>query len=364
MPLSGNITSKEAPGPKFTPTRASAGMTGQTAPIPGMAETPAPGTPPGEQQQQQQAPEGGEQQQQGQEGEQKRPDGWRLAKVAEKERLARERISEAKTAEANARKALEELEQRRGAVGVNEEQDRSFRRDPEALLRHFGYNPEGVLQFLLNGRQLTPEQKLAADFDERLRQTEKKAETRIEEIERKAQEARQKEDEEENAQELRQEQERTRQVIADTYAEIEDVVKASNGADFPLVKRAIERGRGLDAVYEQLQFISDEQYKETGRRPPITTRLYEMALKQVEEAAREELRETVGDPGISRALGFSNPPALPPRRPTTLPSNLRGRGAPAPVQDPEPPVNETEAQKRARVLGQVDRALKAGRITR
>lgn len=367
MPIQGSITSKEQPGAKFTPSRQSVGMTGQTAPIPGMtpaAEPAAPGQQQapqqreGEQQPGQEGQEGGEQEQQG-------GQSWRLAAVAKKEQQARARITEAKQAEADAKKALAELEQRRGQVAPTEDQDRTFRRDPEALLRHYGYAPEGVLQFLLNGRQLTPEQRLAADFDERLRQQDKTNEQRLEAL-RKEQEARAQQEEQQETQEsLREEQQRERQAMADTFAEIEDVVKASSAKDFPLVKRAIEKGRGLDAVFEQLQHISDRQHQETGRRPPITGRLYEQAIREVEEAARAELRETVSDPETARALGLNAPAPLPPRRPTTLPGSLRGRGSmqQAPVEQ-EAPANETADAKRVRVLGLVDKALKAGRIAR
>jgi hypothetical protein len=349
MPLNITPAAGAAPqqpgGPaKYVPTRNSPGMGPNTAPIDERAMPP--GTKPaaeagaaGEVDQEQPGAEG-----EGEEG--KGPDSWRFAKLAEKDRIARDRLNAARAAEGRLKSREEELGQREAALRAEEQKRATWRSNPAQLLRDHGFVPEAALQFMLNGEKLTPEQELARQVDQRLEQ---ERTSRTEELERIRQEQLQREQERDDGareQERRDLAAQEQAAVDELHADIGDVV-SGDAKSFPVLQKAGARAEA--AVFQRLNEISDKQLRETGRRPPVTTKMIERAAADVEAAARKELQETLSDQHVAEALGVGRPA---PRQVRTLTTDLPIRQS---VKDQaELQRQETEAEKRERVKRMIE----------
>jgi len=342
-PLSGNIAvtnrngSAATPGSAgapiaYTPTRDPAlGPNAPTAPIPGMPQQQAPQVPP----EQQEAP------QEGQEGAPVVQEAWRLAVVAQKDKQARMRLQEARAAEARARGREEALAAREEAIRREEEQRAIWRQNPNELLRAHGYNPESALQFMLNGQQMTPEQKLAATVD-----------AKLDEANRRNQEAINRVRDEEARREQARQQAQQREAQAYQQQEAEFAVREFKGeiAEFlqadPTYKvvTRLAGDRGVDAIFEEI----DNKFRTTGKR---------ISLKEASDTVRAQLiknaQELVSDQEVAAQLGVSLTPSQramvrpPPVR--TLQNNMGASTGQTLNQRPE-----TEAEKRARVSAQIE----------
>lgn len=336
-----------APAAKYSPARTSPGMTGNTAPLP---NAPAP---------QQQAPaEPGQEEQQESGTEEQQPDAdlsRRLGIVAQKDRKARERLDEARAAEASVKAREEQLAAREASLKAEEERRAGWRKNPKALLQDHGFVPEAALQFMLAGEKLSPEQRLAITVDERLAAERAAVDERLEamrEEQRQEQAKREAEDAEQAKQELSQQEQIA---VQELQADIGEIV-AGDPKAFALVRKAGKNG--IAAVYEHLSTISDQQYKEMGRRPPITTKMLERAAREIEAAARKEMQEAMADPDWSQAVGVGTV------RQAVAPRTLTNRLPPATTPPPAGERQETEAEKRERVKRELDGIFERGRARR
>jgi hypothetical protein len=344
--LAGATPEKPAQGPaKYVPRRMSPGMHGNTAPIPGADQPPrVAGLPP-----QPEVPQGTQEGQQEQPGQQGDDITWRLGLVAQKDRKARQRQEAAKAAEARAKTREEALNAREARLAAEEEIRTEWRKNPAKLLRDHGYVPEAALQFMLNGEKLTPEQQLAATMDQRLAEADRKRE---EDLQRVRDEQAQRDAEREADQAKLDQQALTQEEefgVQELQADIGAIVEGDPKA-FPVLSHAEKKkpGNGVNAIFMRVQEISDEEYAQSGRRIPLTTKLLERAAVEVEEAARVELQESLTDPAFAAAIGLGNRPP-PPRRPQTITNRLEAAPERGAQEQPE-----TETQKRARVIAYLD----------
>jgi hypothetical protein len=276
--------------------------------------------------------------------------GWRLGKVARKEREARQLRQAAKAAEAQVRAREDAVAAREARLQAEEERRGVWRQNPAALLRDHGYVPEAALQFMLNGERMTPEQQLAATVDQRLAEQERATGEQLEAL-RKEQEQRDAEREADLARQ--QEQELTQQeqiAVQETQTEIADIV-AGDPKAFPLVRRAGDRG--VRAIYQRVNELWEEQTQRLGRPSPITTKMLERAAGEVEAAARKELQDGLADPEVAAALGMGARPI----RQRTLTNNA----PPAAVARGAAGGEETASEKYERVKREVAARLGVGR---
>lgn len=271
-------------------------------------------------------------------------ESWRFAKLAEKDRQARTRLDQAKAAEARLKEQGDALARREAAIAAEETKRATWRTNPAQLLRDHGFVPESALQFMLNGEKLSPEQKLALDVDQRLEQ---ERGARVKDLEQLRQEQAQRDQEREQADREQEEREQTSQqqaAVAELHADIGDVV-SGDPKSFPLLHRAGERAG--PAVFQRLNEISDKTMRETGRRPPVTTKMIERAAADVEAAARKEMQETLSDPNVASVLGVNR---TAPRQQRTLSNDMPQRQSVTEQQERP----ETEAEKRERVKREIE----------
>lgn len=344
MPL--NVTpstsnSQQPGGPaKYVPTRNTPGMAPNTAPIDERSMPPGtnPGAAAGAPGADEHAP-GGEQ-----DGEEGRPESWRFAKLAEKDKAARDRLDRAKAAEAALKTRQDELAQREASLKAEEDRRAAWKRNPAQLLRDHGFVPEAALQFMLSGEKLTPEQELAMRVDQRVEEATRKSAEEVERLRQEQLEREQQRDEEARRQERAELAEQERAAVDELHGDIAEVVTGDAKA-FPLLQRSGERA--APAVFKRLSEISEKQMKETGRRPPITTKMIERAAAEVEAAARAELQEALADQNVAASLGVGR--VAPPRAQRQLTNAMPTRQS---VTE-ETPGQETEQQKRDRVTGMI-----------
>lgn len=279
----------------------------------------------------------------------KGPDAWRFAKLAEKDRIARKRVEVAQAAEARLKALEDRINAREAAVKADEDRRAIWRRDPAALLRDHGYNAEAALQYMLNGEKLTPQQEFAASLDDKLTKEREAREAEMQRIRDEQTEREKARDDEQRKQQEDQHAQAEQLAVQELHADIGDVI-TGDAKGYSLLQKSGERG--VAAVYQRLNELSDKQLKETGRRPPLTTKMLERAAAEVEADARKELQETLSDEEIADALGIAvrpRPPAPRGARPSTLTSGMAARG-----QLREPTEAETAAQKKARVVQQIE----------
>lgn len=333
----------EKPAVTYKPARMSPSMAASTAPIPGAGEPvrvrgvaqPQPQEPQGE-------PDQGDAEEEGTPDEiaQRADLTKRLALLADKDRRIRQRQKQAAEMEARIKAREEEFAAREARIKEWEAQDAERKRNPRKALMDYGFSPEAALQFELNKGQLTPEQQAALKLDETLAAERQRTAAELQAIrDEQARVLKEREEQEAKAaQEAEAEQERA--AIEELHTEIGDVLQA-DGEAFPLLTMSGDNASAV--VFARIQELSDQHFEKTGRRPPVTTRLIEQAAKQVEADARKELEQA------NEKLGFR--PQQIPRRPQTLTN-----GAPKRPAQGQPPQQETEAEKRARVLAAIDRA--------
>lgn len=361
MPLNvtpaGNTPAQPNGPPKYVMTRNSPGMGTNTAPIDQRALPP--GSPGGAVARPADANGRTVEQPAGVEAEVEQPGGegtgeegegsqggesWRFAKLAEKDRQARTRLDQAKAAEARLKEQSDSLGRREAALAAEDAKRATWRSNPAALLRDHGFVPEAALQFMLNGEKLSPEQKLALDVDQRLEQ---ERGARAKDLEQLRQEQAQRDQEREQADREQEQREQTSQqqaAVAELHADIGDVV-AGDPKSFPLLHRSGERAG--PAVFQRLNEISDKIMRETGRRPPVTTKMIERAAVDVEAAARKEMQETLSDPNVASVLGVGRSA---PRTQRTLSNDMPQRQSVTEQQERP----ETEAEKRERVKRDIE----------
>jgi len=351
MPLSGSISISPQTVAATTPAQArgapatyqpkhsdAGGPLAPTAPIPGVAPAPsrvALG----------QTQEGEEQVDTGQPAE--GSDAWRLAQLAQKDKLARQRSEEARRMEARARAAQEEIRKQQEAFEARlqefEQRQERWRRDPAALLRDNGFNPEAALQFMLNGEKLTPEQQAAALVDARLREAQRQQQAEAaalrEELARNQKTA---EEQRRRAEEAERNQE-AEAAIADFKGEISEVIQADPEA-YEILGQMGERG--VNAVFDHI----DKAFTETGKRMSV-----KQAAAEMENMAVEDAREWLGK--SKKLAGLAGAPFR-----AAVPRTLTNRIAASPGPAPQPQPGETSAQQRDRVRAVVEAALRAGRI--
>jgi hypothetical protein len=345
MGISGSITPANNPNAspvtpsapaKYLPSRAAFGSMAPTAPIPvlpqGGTGPDAPGPGAGPQERESEA----------------RPkvDAWTLAQEARADKLLRQRTQALRAEENRVKAEREEIEQWRAS-------DRERRENPSKLLRDYGFVPEAVLQHQLQGERLTSEQKLAV-MEERLAQTEQHTAEQFQELaERTARE--QREAEAKIAKRLEEGDASAAEADAqELRADIADVI-ATDADRFKLLVRAGERAAPM--VYERLHQLSDEEFQATGRRPPITTRLIERAVLEVQEAALEDYRRMRADvPDLDAMAGLAPAPYARTRIPQTL-QNALPREVSLTPPGGAPPAGraETENERRARMIATIDR---------
>ncbi len=355
MPLSGNISVKSSNGTAngsagaplpYSPSRGDAnGPAAPTAPIPGLpqavAPMPAPAPAPAAQSQE---PAGETEAQREQ---------WRAeaaARAYQKDRAARQRLEAARALEARVKGEAEALAKREAALKAQEEQRTVWRQNPTELLRAHGFNPEAALQFMLNGQQLTPEQKLAATVDARLAEAERRTQEELNRIR----------DEEARRELSRQEQSKKAEeefrakeaefAVAEFKQEIADFLEADPG--YKIVTR-LAGARGVDAIFDAI----DEEFRNTGKR--ITTK---QAADKVRGQLIQQAQEVIADQEVAEQLGValrSGQPAAPGRAPPprTLTNSLGPASNQGQVQRPE-----TDAEKRARVTAQIEALRRQGRV--
>jgi len=338
----------ERPAVSYRPVRTSPSMGSSTAPIPG-ADKPvqfrgAPQAPatageaPGEEEV---APE---------EMAQRADLSKRLGLVAEKDRRARERIRQASEAEAAQKARDEALAAREARIAEWEARDAERRRDPIRALRDYGYSPEAALQVAVQNGKLTPEQEAALRLDEQLAAEREKTQAELQAI--RDEQAKQLEERDAEAERQAKEAEEAAEqsAVEELHADIGEVIVGGKDS-FPILAKS---KAAAAAVFEAIADWSDVELKKTGRRPQVTTKVIERFVTDLEAQARKEVEE------LNAELGLAPSPA--PRRPQTLTNGAPQR---RPTATPErraaePERVETEAERRSRVIAQLEEIKRRG----
>jgi hypothetical protein len=359
MPLTGNIspagqTPEKSTGPaKYAPARSTPSMVGNTAPIPGVdqeqpqqrrAQAPAAAETGGEQEQDTGADDG--------EGTGERAGddvSWRLSVVAKQSAQARQLLKEAKEAQAALKAERAAAAAERAQIDAWKKDDAERRKSPRKVLMDYGYSPEAALQYELAGGKLTPEQQLAVNFDQRLNETQEQFEQRLQQQRQEDEQRRDQERQEQDRQDRERLAAQEELAVQEMQADIGDIITGDPKA-YGLIAAAEKRGagRGVAAIYDQVQRDAEAFQQQNGRWPPITTKMLERAAAKVEAAARKELQETMADPELAATLGIQARPPVPRTQ------QLTNRIPPASARPAQAREGENENEKRERVKGMLD----------
>ena len=269
-------------------------------------------------------------------------DAWRLASLAQKEKAARARAEEAKKAEQGLKARMAEIEARETRMRQAEENHQrklaAYRANPLELLREYGLDYNQVSEYVARGNW-SPEQAQAMA----LRQAQETAITAAQQVEALRKEQAEREAalrKELEDKEVAGKKDQVTQAVQSFKNEIGSFLEAEPES-YELSNRDLPVA--IEAVYEYI----DEQYAKTGK--VISTKA---AADYVESRIFDELQKIFTG---TKKFGNAGKPAAKP--PATLSNRLR----PAAATAPEERGQETEAERRARVVAEIEQAWAARR---
>lgn len=275
---------------------------------------------------------------QAEEGERPRIDAMAFANLSRAQKEARRATAEAKAERMAVQQEREALaaERARGEATSASKLD-MMRRDPAAYINEFGldhynavsqviaqggYTPEQMQQ-----RQLATTQAMLREQAERQAALEKRTEERL-----AAQEASSKAARQQEAQQLEQ------AAVQEFMGDIQEFVNTEPG--FRLIAKA--GPNAIRAVYQEI----DQHYERTRGAEKLPMRV---AAERVRDRLEQEAREYLEDPEIGQRLGYRGAPV-----PRAVPRQLNNSMGPVPAPRPQRP--ESEAERQARVISEIQRA--------
>lgn len=261
-------------------------------------------------------------------------ESWRLAALSQKERAARESAAAAKTDREAAAKDRADAEAIRQQFAQREA---AYRQDPMRLLQDYGYDYNAVTQYVAQGGW-SPEQQQAAQLAATRQAVQELA--RRQDADRQGLQAQREADAKaaRDAQAKAQEEAQTNAVV-EFKGELSAFVAAEPDT-YEMIRLA--GPNALEAIFDR---ISDHFEK-------TQTRLSNKDAADAVEAELVAEAEKIIEASKKLKSRFGPPPAAPPTS-RTLTNQMRPPPPAAPPPNGKP---ETDAERRARVVGQINKA--------